>query len=191
MQDRVTPGHLAYDEGLAFVAFANILETQPHLAFDREVVKVLTKDRLSYFHQKFPSDSFKFTSEWCQAILNDIDTVLLPALESDSPDQRNLARLMRTMQTFTVAVLEQELAFEERLDAIMDRAIKRLVQSKVAKSIIAKLPEDGRSVQLPATHNRECANSGKAIGKVHRLKAASLSTARPEIGNPTMLPAAV
>ena len=97
---------------------------------------------------------------------------------------------MRTARTFAIDLLQRELVPEERLDAMMNKAINRLIHCKGAKQMIAQLSKDGRSVRLPATQNRECAKSGKATGKVHRLKAASLAIARPEFGDPTMLPAA-
>jgi hypothetical protein len=185
----VDPSSQAYDEALVLADFAHTLETQPHLASEPNGTPCLSEDRIRYFYKKFPLGSFKRTSEWGQAVVKDMRTVLLPALESDSPDQRELAQLMRSARTFTVDLLERELVPEERLDAMMDRAVKRLLQSKVAKTMIAQSWQDGRSVQLqlPATQIRECA---KTTGSVRRLKAASLSIARPEFGDPTMLSAA-
>ena len=187
--DRMDPSSKAYDEALVLAVYALTLETQPHRAFEPNVTRFLQKERLAYFCKKFPLESFS-AAKWCQAVLNDIRTVLLPVLQSDSPDQLKLAELTRTAQTFTLDLLERELVPEERLDAMMNGAIKRLMQIKTAKQVFAEMWKDEPSVRLRATRNRDCAKSGKAIGKVHRLKAASLSVTRPEIGNPTMLPAA-
>jgi hypothetical protein len=185
----MNPSSPSYDEALVLAGCALTLETQPHLAFESNVMQGLRKDRRDYFYKKFPLDTFKPTSKWCQAVLNDIRTELLPALEGDSPDLLKLAELTRTAQTFTLELLERELVPEERLDAMMNGAIKRLMQIKTAKQVFAEMWKDEPSVRLPAPRNRECAQLGKAIGKVHHLKTASLSI-RPEIGIPTFLPTA-
>src|SRR4029077_6433802 len=125
---RYLPAHLAYDEAAALLSFANLLEAMPDMTFE-SYTRALSAERIRYLQEKFPQHRFRSNAEWAQAIRNHITSVLLPALErlGEPPDE---ILLMQSAATLSQDLFKHELALDERLDATIDRAIKRLIQTK-------------------------------------------------------------
>ena len=60
----------------------------------------------------------------------------------------NLASLWLASETFGGNVFKDELSLDERLDAMIDRAVKRLIQMKAVKQMLPQTKPD-RADDLP------------------------------------------
>jgi hypothetical protein len=69
-------------------------------------------------------------------------------LKSPSPRLPHDAKLMRSADILGEDLFKQALAMEERLDGMIDRAIKRLMQAKAMKQMLASPSLNGQA-QLP------------------------------------------
>jgi hypothetical protein len=85
--------------------------------------------------REVPKDNYSTTPEWVHAVKREVDEVLLPRAraEMDSPD--HLAA--KAAEFITVDRILEDITLEERLDAMVDRAMRRLAQMKVIKQISA------------------------------------------------------
>ena len=150
------PRHPAYDEYINLTFFAAYLRNKPETAFEEYASRCLQPDMIRLLEQKFPRSNFKSTAEWTQAIIDEIETVLIP--ERKPPRDRTLAKIissMRSAASFTDDLFNRELVLDERLDAMIDRAVKRLVQTKAMKQALGQLE------QAPA--KRTADQSGKVV----------------------------
>jgi hypothetical protein len=91
---------------------------------------------IEHLQKKFPRSKFKTTSEWAEAVKNEIILVLAPQIESFRRELGPRFPLLQSAATLEQDVTESALATEERLDAMIERAIKRLVQAKAAKQML-------------------------------------------------------
>ena len=109
----------------------------------RVLARILPARRIAELQQKFPQQKFKTPSEWAQAVKNEITSVLLPAMErrGETPDAVLLAQ---SATTISQDLFKHELALDERLDAMIDRAIKRLIQTKAMKQMLDHTSRTGR-----------------------------------------------
>src|ERR1700686_3644374 len=87
----------------------------------------------AHLKREVPKKKYSTTPEWVQAVKREIDEVLLPRAraEMDSPDY--LAA--KAAEFITTDRILEDLALEERLDAMVDRAMRRLAQMKFMKQI--------------------------------------------------------
>jgi hypothetical protein len=134
---RFQPDHVAYDEALALEFFSDWIEGSPD-EFDRGLV-VLSPRRAEHFRQKFPRQEYQSTSAWVHAVQTEITSVLLPLAEGLRDGPMN-AMLIRSAQCFSANLFTLELATDERIDAMIDRAIKRLIQTKAMKQMLGGRP---------------------------------------------------
>ena len=125
------PEHPAYDDVTALRNFANLMKTQPD-EFDSHV-EVLAP----YYKNKLTTEcrrgEFESEAAWISAVLAHVNSVLIP--EADDHDYRPLL-FHEASQIFSMDDMLNELALEERLDAMADRAVKRLMQVKAAKQLL-------------------------------------------------------
>jgi uncharacterized protein (DUF2384 family) len=143
---RFDPKELLYDEAQRIRRFLSIIDTAPLFTlvdaapqvfkplYDTLVAKALPVHQARYLEEKCPRKNFKSGSEWLQALRNEITSAILPALNifGEAPD----ALLGRAAEFFTPELVKQELAVDERIDAMLDRAVKRLVQTKAMKQML-------------------------------------------------------
>jgi hypothetical protein len=59
-----------------------------------------------------------------------------------SPAVKEIDRLFHTATNFSGDLFKQELALDERLDAMIDRAVKRLIQIKAMKQMLGAASAD-------------------------------------------------
>ena len=87
----------------------------------------------THLKREVPKEKYSTTPEWVQAIKREVDEVLLPRARSemDSPDY--LAA--KAAEFITTDRIIEDLMLEERLDAMVDRAMRRLAQMKFMKQI--------------------------------------------------------
>jgi hypothetical protein len=162
LENRINPNHPAYDEVFVLIGFAHILKTQPENGFELNANKCLRKDRIEYFYKKLPRTNFKSNSEWSQALINDIEAILVPEL-TINPDASNTLSLNQASWTVREDIFEMEVALEERLDTMIERAIKRLVQTKMMKQMMCKSSTERGNHQLTRPQNNKTHGSGKVV----------------------------
>src|ERR1700686_3684980 len=82
----------------------------------------------AHLKREVPKANYSTTPEWVQAVKREVDEVLLPraGAEMDGPD--SLAA--KAAEFITTDRILEDLALEERLDAMVDRAMRRLAQNK-------------------------------------------------------------
>ena len=109
----------------------------PEIAFQLWGKHCIRPHILEALKQKCPRSDFPTASDWGQAVSVEILTGLRrrTCLETEESDVVSVALSARDVMgpddTFS-----HELALDERLDAMIDRAIKRLVQIKAVKPIV-------------------------------------------------------
>jgi hypothetical protein len=97
------------------------------------MIGMLGKEFSTHLKREVPKQNYPTTPEWVQAVKREVDEVLLPRAraEMDSPDY--LAA--KAAEFITTDRILEDLALEERLDAMVDRAMRRLAQMKFMKQI--------------------------------------------------------
>jgi hypothetical protein len=87
----------------------------------------------AHLMREVPKEEYSTTREWVQAVKREVDEVLLPRAraEMESPDY--LAA--KAAEFITTDRILEDITLEERLDAMVDRAMRRLAQMKFMKQI--------------------------------------------------------
>ena len=75
-------------------AFVGHMTAEPEDAFEKYAAHCLRPDKIYYLRQKFPLSDFKSTSEWAQAVINEINLVLLPATVIDLKEMADVCRVV-------------------------------------------------------------------------------------------------
>jgi hypothetical protein len=81
--------------------------------------------------EAFPRENYESVSDWVAALHRVISGVLL-----QHSDPKPEVLLNRSAEVHTPDVVDHELAVDERIDAMIDRAVKRLVQTKAMKQML-------------------------------------------------------
>ena len=132
------PNHPSYDEYFTLSNFAVVLRFQPEVAFEKFASRALKPEMNTFLRQKFPRGEFASKSEWARAVVSEIETVLLPEQEPARAVGTRLDKLLLSAATFTDEFVNQQLKLVERLETMIDRAVKRLVQIKVMKQMLGQ-----------------------------------------------------
>jgi hypothetical protein len=130
---KIDSNHPAYDEARTLCILHEILATDPD-SFD-QALNGLSDEQADHLRSKFPRDSFKSGSAWVQAVQQEIKSVLLPAAE-DYRRMPAVVLLERSSWILSEDDLDRELAVDERIDLAIERAIKRLIQTKTMKQLV-------------------------------------------------------
>jgi len=85
----------------------------------------------------------------------------LPALTIDVPKLNDMVSLLQSSATLTQDLFKHELSLDERLDSMIDRAIKRLVHTKMMKQMMT-LTEQADD-QLAKVQNSKANRLGKVV----------------------------
>lgn len=138
LRNSVDPGHPSFDAVFGLLMFINLMEHQPETAFDREYAgRCLRAETTNYLLGKFPRSAFDSTAEWAQAIVDEITSVLLPEIGPIDYAAR-MGAAFTAAENLGGDAFKQELALDERLDAMIDRAVKRLIQIKAMKQMLSQ-----------------------------------------------------
>jgi hypothetical protein len=86
-----------------------------------------------HLKQAVPRGKFATTAEWVMAIKREVDEELLPRVRAELTSPVNLAA--KAAAFLTPERIFEDLALEERLDTMIDRAIRRLAQGKMMKQV--------------------------------------------------------
>jgi hypothetical protein len=139
------PGSPAFDERRGLDCFIYCLRSEPETAFERPASVLLSADNISHLTRKFPRSNYQSTSEWAEAVIAEIKSVLLPAalpsLEAAELGEGDLPERLRTMVLGASflrekELFEDELNLRERLEAMIHRQVKHLAQLKAMKEML-------------------------------------------------------
>ena len=180
---RSDPEHPLYDAAEGLRNLLNIMEAAPILdlmeapdAFEN-VIMLAIESTPPYIATKLkqmcPREKFESVSDWF-AMLRVIISGLLRELERSGEHSDLL--LHRSAKVHTPDVVDRELAVDERIDAMIDRAVKRLVQTKATKQmLVGTSPTAGgdlrKKIQSGETARADRARQplrGKRSGGGHR-----------------------
>ena len=134
------------------------------MAFEQWANCLLRPDKVNYLKQKFPRSDFKSTPEWAQAVIDEITLVLLPDCTPDLREMADIRALSQSAATFSYDFFRQELALDERLDAMKDRAVKRLIQTKAMKQMLAQASIERVDIQPKAISARRTPTERQQLG---------------------------
>jgi hypothetical protein len=117
--------------------------------FERHASAFLRPDAIRHLKQEFPRSNYPSTSEWAEAVIMEIKSVLLPAappsMEATEPGEGDLPEPLRQMPgefqviasiTHARKDFEADLNLHERLDAMIHRQVKHLIQLKAMKQML-------------------------------------------------------
>jgi hypothetical protein len=128
------PTHPAYNEVSALRDFCGLLEIAPDLLDKR--LYMLSEDVRRHLEIEVPPKNFTSISARARAIQKEITSVLLPALERvEKPVE---VCLSESAEIVSMEDFQHEIALEERIDAMIDRATKRLIQIKAMKQMLGQ-----------------------------------------------------
>jgi hypothetical protein len=149
IKSTLDPRSPAFDEWRGLNVFIYRLRSEPETAFGQWASRLLTADTVNHLKQKFPRSNYHSTSEWSEAVITEIKSVLLPAAspslgateprEGDWPEplHRFLVEL-KVGESIQNAKedFEADLNLRERLDAMIHRQVKHLTQLKAWKEML-------------------------------------------------------
>jgi hypothetical protein len=133
-----------YDEAMLLELSASFYG---HMSEQSLKWKFLIRNKFTdHLKEAVPREKYPEFIDYIRALKNEIDEVLLPRVRNERPTDDYIAA--KTASEFLTAerILE-DLALEERLDATMDKAIRRLAQAKALKQISGL---NGRRREKPA-----------------------------------------
>jgi hypothetical protein len=147
--DTWDPSKVAFDENSGLSDFAARMIAEPETAFEKYASKRLRPDKIKHLKQKFPRSKYQSTSEWAEAVINEIETVLLPATPSLEPPQPGekvdllnevFRKIAAKFQMFSVMIesmplFERDLDLRGRLDGMIHRQVKYLFQLKAMQQM--------------------------------------------------------
>jgi hypothetical protein len=133
------PGDPLFDEGRALAQFYFVIQAAPDEFY--QALSCLSKEHADHLRENFFQEKFKSNSEWLEATRNEIYRVMLPKADRLQPPDDFL--LCRSAHVASPDVLEKIATTSERIDATIDRAIKRLIQAKAMKQMMGTLPPSG------------------------------------------------
>jgi hypothetical protein len=158
---RLDPDHPAYDVVDALRACSEAIKENPD-QFYRYAFNALRAGDADHLLQKFPRQNYKSTLEWGRAIQEEVTSVLLPAAEYGNSTEVLVAR---DALFFSQEVVKNELAVDERIDAMIDRAVKRLVQAKAMKQIMGTTSANGGTDQPKKLPSNKPDRSARIVTK--------------------------
>ena len=133
----MNPYHPSFDEELGLNGFLAILHFKPDVA-NNYAGRYLRADKIEYLRNKCPRTNFKSNQEWANAVIKEIKSALLPVSSSEDHPLAKISSLLLSSATFTDDFFDKELKLDERLDIMIDRAVKRLIQIKAIKQMLGQ-----------------------------------------------------
>jgi hypothetical protein len=96
-------------------------------------ISMLDKEFSTHLRQEVPKEKYPTTPEWVMAVKREVDEVMLPRVRAEMIGPVHLAA--KAAAFLTADRIIADLTLEERLDAMIDRAIRRLAQGKMMKQV--------------------------------------------------------
>ena len=97
------------------------------------IISLLGGEFKAHLLREVPKEKYPTTPEWVQAVKREVDEVLLPRARAEMESPDHLAK--KAADFITTDRILEDLNLEERLDAMVDRAMRRLAQMKLMKQI--------------------------------------------------------
>jgi hypothetical protein len=142
-------GPVVRDKVSQLVGFSSSLYGKLDGQFLEISISMMGKEFSSHLKREVPKENYPTTPEWVQAIKREVDDVLLPRVRAEMSSPVNLAA--KAAAFITTDRIIEDLMLEERLDGMIDRAIRRLAQGKMMKQVAGltkDYPERAPSVPL-------------------------------------------
>jgi hypothetical protein len=98
-------------------------------------ISMLGEQPSKHLKREVPKEKYSTTPEWVQAVKREVDEVLLPRARAEMESPDHLAA--KAAEFITTDRILEDIALEERLDAMVDRAMRRLAQMKFMKQLSA------------------------------------------------------
>ena len=131
-------GGLPAPEGYAqLLGFSTRLYGNTSESLLKFMMRSLPDEFRQHLEEKVPLENFDSTTEWIFALKSEVDNVLLPMVRGREPKASGYAAAASEFLTDDRII--EDLAIEERLDAHIDRAMKRLFQLKLGRQLHAKV----------------------------------------------------
>ena len=141
-QNTADPNHPAYQESVSLTALLVHMTNAPsEMPFGEYAPFYLRPNRIKFLQEKCPRGRFNSNSQWIEAIKNEIDA-LVQGSHYLGPEVKRIELLFNSATNFSSDLFKQELALDERLDAMIDRAVKRLIQMKAMKQMLGDASAD-------------------------------------------------
>jgi hypothetical protein len=137
-KNTMDPSHASYDEQFGLNIFMGFLRADPVAAFKEYASRCLRVDKVELLKSKFPRSNYESSEEWANALINEIESVLLMGSVLEDHPFAKLGSLFLSAATFTDDFFDQELRLDERLEIMIDRAVKRLIQTKAIKQMLGQ-----------------------------------------------------
>lgn len=144
------PRHPAFDERRGLATLGIQIRREPETDFEELARNHLRPDKIKHLNQKCPRANYQSASEWAKAVIEEIESVLLPAvpsLETPQPGEeadvltQGMHIMISEMRLFVPIIhagefFEHDLDLRERLDARIARLVKELIQMKAMKQML-------------------------------------------------------
>jgi hypothetical protein len=134
--DRLDRNHPLYDDVGAVQRLVTFLEGAPD-SFDileRGINNGLSVGLATNLLKRCARQDFENPSAWREALCERA-SIMLPIVEKQRESSPEMLLMLSTKRC-TSAVFEYEIKLDERIDAMIERAIKRLVQTKAMKQML-------------------------------------------------------
>jgi hypothetical protein len=129
--------HPSFHEELGMQFFLKVLRVDPDYAI-KKARRFLRASNAEYLKNKFPLSNFKSNREWADAVMNEINSGRMPVSLPDDHPAAVLGEALDSLAAFNEDSFDKELKLDERLDLMIDRAVKRLVQTKAMKQMLGQ-----------------------------------------------------
>jgi hypothetical protein len=147
------PRSPSFDEAWGLIMFSERLRAEPETCFDK-ASKYLRADKIDHLKQKFPRSNYQSTSEWAEAVTNEILLLSYPAIDPgkdleappgmDKDVVREAAREWKTEQKvagcmlYASEILEYDFKETERVEARTARQIRHCAELKALEELRSK-----------------------------------------------------
>ncbi|MDT3687798.1 MAG: hypothetical protein RO009_22445 [Pseudorhodoplanes sp.] len=136
-----TPGYpyIKHSELEQLLQFIGRLFRNSNPSIVDSAIKYLPKQASEHLQTHVPRTKFRNPQKWIEALWHEINDILLPAAREKFKAEESSSESINAQlaEIVTTDWLEREIALEERLDAIIDKAIRRLMQSRFIQQIEA------------------------------------------------------
>ena len=129
---KLDPRSGAYDERSALQALLDWLQKASEKIEVERALQCIETGVRNHLTRCCPNSRYRTTRAWIGALIREIQRVLLPAASRLGAPTKEIL-LAQSAAVLTDDNLERELAYERKLDAEFDRAVKRLFDLKAAK----------------------------------------------------------
>jgi hypothetical protein len=154
------PDNPIYGDTNILKELPTIIEETPHRA--EQALAQLSPHCADHLRQKCPRQDYDSNSTWARAIADEISSALLPKTERFCQLSSQIL-LDESAAIFSPDNFKHELAVDERVDAMIDRAIKRLIQTKAMKQMVDRSYFYGGDDQRKKIHGPNSNGSAKVV----------------------------